>query len=118
METSAGTVIFYFERAEASDAFPTHKDNPTRTFGPVAVASTLAALGLLSLLIVDHVESGDIVRYTTTAAAAQAAGATGNRNRCLSWSPLGQACSAGKRGAKRKLPGQDRKDEIKGAPRS
>jgi hypothetical protein len=57
------------------------RHHPQRRFGPVTGALTVAAFGLLSLLIVDHGPwnrphaQGPQVVYTTTAAAAQAAGA-------------------------------------------
>ena len=58
-------------------------DNRRRSFGPLAIAMTVAAFGLLSLLIVNHgpwnrphIQSTEIVPYADTAAAAQAAGAT------------------------------------------
>jgi hypothetical protein len=52
-------------------------------FGPAGIALVVAIFGSSSLLIADHdpwhrayVQSAPIVRYTTTAAAAQAVGAT------------------------------------------
>ena len=53
------------------------------SFGPAMIALSVAAVGLLALLIVDHgpwnkpqVQSQTMIQYGTTAAAADAAGAT------------------------------------------
>ena len=58
------------------------KNHPQRISGPLAVAMIVAAVGMLSLLIVDHgpwnkprVQSQDTVKYATTAEAARAVGA-------------------------------------------
>jgi hypothetical protein len=54
-----------------------------RTSSPVVIALAVAVLGVLAMLIVDHgrwsrphVQTAEMVNYTTTGAAAQAAGAT------------------------------------------
>jgi hypothetical protein len=59
------------------------KGNRKRSLGPLAIVMTVAAFGLLSLLVVNHgpwnrprVQSPEIVHHTDTAAAAQAASAT------------------------------------------
>jgi hypothetical protein len=58
------------------------RNHPQRTFGTVAITTAVAAVGLLSLLIVDHGPwnrphaKGPEGVYTTTAAAARAVGAT------------------------------------------
>jgi hypothetical protein len=60
---------------------PIDRHHPQRRLGALAVTSAVAAIGLLSLLIIDHgpwnrphAKGPDVV-YATTAAAAQAAGA-------------------------------------------
>jgi hypothetical protein len=58
------------------------RNHPQRRSGPLAGAMIVAAVGLLSMLIVDHgpwnkphVQSQGIVNYATTAEAAHAVGA-------------------------------------------
>jgi hypothetical protein len=59
-----------------------------QSFGPVAVATAVAAFGLLSLVIVNHgpwnrpqIQSPEVARSATTGDAAQAAGAKANSDR-------------------------------------
>jgi hypothetical protein len=59
------------------------KNDPTRSFGPLAVAVVVAAFGLLSLVIVNHgpwnrpqIQSPGVVHSPTTGEATQAAGTT------------------------------------------
>jgi hypothetical protein len=77
--TLGGRRDFYFERVETGSANPMDRHHPQRRFGPLTGALTVAAFGLLSLLIVDHGPwnrphaQGHV--YATTAAAARAVGA-------------------------------------------
>jgi hypothetical protein len=60
------------------------KNHSKRTVGrPAAIATVVAVFGVLAMLVVDHgpwsrpqVQTADIVNYTTTGAAARAAGAS------------------------------------------
>jgi hypothetical protein len=60
------------------------KNHSMRRMGrPVAIATAVAVFGVLAMLVVDHgpwsrpqVQSADVVNYTTTSAAARAAGAS------------------------------------------
>jgi hypothetical protein len=67
----------------AMDGIHTDRSHPHRRFWPLTVASIVAALGLLSLLLVDHgpwnrphAQEQGTVNYATTAEAAHAVGAT------------------------------------------
>ena len=58
-------------------------DSKPRIGSPVVIAVAAAVLGILAMLIVDHgpwsrphIQTAEMANYTTTGAAAQAAGAT------------------------------------------
>ena len=59
------------------------KNLKPRIASPVVIAAAVAVLGILAMLIVDHgpwsrphLQTAEMANYTTTGAAAQAAGAT------------------------------------------
>jgi hypothetical protein len=82
MGTSGGAVTFISGEPRQGSANPMDRNHPQRKFGPLVGATIVAAVGLLSLLLVDHGPwnrphaLGSETVYATTAAAAHAVGAT------------------------------------------
>jgi hypothetical protein len=79
-----GTPVALGTFAEPASSLHMDKNSTKRSsFGPVLISAAVAVVGLLALVLVDHgpwnkpqVQSETMVQFGTTAAAAQAAGAT------------------------------------------
>jgi hypothetical protein len=81
--TFAIAAIYFGERKSSGMAHSMSKEAKRGTRSPVVIAMVVAVLGMLAMLIVDHgpwsrphIKTAEMANYTTTGAAAQAAGAT------------------------------------------
>ena len=74
---------FIWREQSSGPAHSMSSDSKPRIGSPVVIAVAVAVLGMLAMLIVDHgpwsrphIQTAEMANYTTTGAAAQAAGAT------------------------------------------